>query len=55
MPSPPNANVHGELMSQVKGRTKYLYRAVDSKGNTLDFLLAKRDAAAAKRFFSQRR
>ena len=35
----------------VKGRWKYLYRAVDSQGNTLDFLLsAKRDAAAAERF-----
>ena len=29
-----------------------MYRAVDSEGNTLDFLLtAKRDAKAAKRFF----
>lgn len=29
----------------------YLYRAVDSRGETIDFLLsAKRDAAAAKRF-----
>jgi transposase-like protein len=36
----------------VKGKQKYLYRAVDSAGNTLDFLLtAKRDAQAAKRFF----
>ncbi|WP_373525865.1 IS6 family transposase [Nostoc sp.] len=37
---------------EVKGKWKYLYRAVDSAGNTLDFLLtAKRDAKAAKRFF----
>ncbi|WP_009630802.1 IS6 family transposase [Synechocystis sp. PCC 7509] len=36
----------------VKGKWKYLYRAVGSAGNTLDFLLtAKRDAKAAKRFF----
>jgi len=36
----------------VKGQWKYLYRAVDSQGKTLDFLLtAKRDAQAAKRFF----
>jgi transposase-like protein len=36
----------------VKGEDRYLYRAVDSDGNTLDFLLtAKRDAKAAKRFF----
>jgi transposase-like protein len=36
----------------VKGEWKYLYRAVDSDGNTLDFLLtAKRDATTAKRFF----
>src|SRR3982751_522946 len=35
-----------------KGRWTYLYRAVDSRGQTIDFLLsAKRDAAAAKRFF----
>lgn len=36
----------------MKGKDKYLYRAVDSEGNTLDFLLtAKRDAQAAKCFF----
>jgi len=40
-----------ETYIKVKGKDKYLYRAVDSDGNTLDFLLsAKRDAQAAKRF-----
>jgi transposase-like protein len=38
-----------ETYIEVKGKPKYLYRAVDSSGNTLDFLLtAKRDDAAAK-------
>jgi transposase-like protein len=38
----------------VKGQEKYLYRAVDSTGQTIDFLLtAKRDAVAAKRFFQK--
>ena len=37
---------------KVKGRWMYLYRAVDSRGQTIDFLLsARRDAEAAKRFF----
>ena len=41
-----------ETYIKVKGRWTYLYRAVDSHGQTIDFLLsAKRDAAAAKRFF----
>ena len=41
-----------ETYLKVNGQWKYLYRAVDSEGNTLDFLLtAKRDAKAAKRFF----
>ena len=36
----------------MKGRWTYLYRAVDSHGQTIDFLLsAKRDVEAAKRFF----
>ena len=40
-----------ETYIKVKGQWKYLYRAVDSQGNTLDFLLcAKRDAMAAERF-----
>jgi IS6 family transposase len=41
-----------ETYIRVKGRWTYLYRAVDSRGQTLDFLLSvKRDAAAARRFF----
>ncbi|WON75928.1 IS6 family transposase [Serratia sp. UGAL515B_01] len=37
---------------KVKGQWKYLYRAVDTSGQTINFLLtAKRDAAAALRFF----
>lgn len=41
-----------ETYVKVKGAWKYLYRAVDSVGNTLDFLLsAKRDSKAAERFF----
>jgi hypothetical protein len=37
---------------KVKGEDKYLYRAVDSSGETIEFLLtAKRDAAGAERFF----
>src|ERR1700693_2112800 len=38
----------------VKGKLVYLYRAVDSTGATIDFLLsAKRDAAAAERFLAK--
>src|SRR5271156_592460 len=41
-----------EPYSRVKGGGTYLYRAVDSRGQTIDFLLsARRDTAAAKRFF----
>lgn len=40
-----------ETYIRVKGRDGFLYRAVDSTGQTIDFLLAdRRDAAAAKRF-----
>jgi hypothetical protein len=40
-----------ETYIKVKGKDKFLYRAVDFTGQTIDFLLtAKRDAAAAKRF-----
>ncbi len=41
-----------ETYIRVKGRDRFLYRAVDSTGQTVDFLLTdRRDAAAAKRFF----
>lgn len=41
-----------ETYIKVKGVWTYLYRAVDSLGQTIDFLLsARRDADAAKRFF----
>lgn len=41
-----------ETYIKVKGKWKYLYRAVDSSGNTIDFMLsAKRDKKAAIRFF----
>jgi IS6 family transposase len=41
-----------ETYVRVKGRWCYLYRTIDSKGATIDFLLsAFRDADAAKRLF----
>ena len=41
-----------ETNVKIKGQWKYLYRAADRAGQTIDFLLtAKRDAAAALRFF----
>jgi putative transposase len=43
-----------ETYIRVKGVWKYLYRAVGKEGKTADFLLtAKRDAAAARRFFDK--
>src|SRR5271156_2382589 len=43
-----------ETYIKVKGQDQYLYRAVDSTGQTIDFLLtAKRDTAAAQRFFEK--
>ena len=43
-----------ETYIQVSGQWKYLYRAVDRLGQTVDFLLtARRDEAAARRFFER--
>jgi putative transposase len=43
-----------ETYIKVKDVWKYLYRAVDKQGKTVDFLLAaKRDMGAAKRFFDK--
>ena len=43
-----------ETYIKVKGIWKYLYRAVDKEGKTVDFLLtARRDKAAALRFFDK--
>ena len=43
-----------ETYIKVKGQWMYLYRAVDSEGNTIDFYLSKtRDQKAAKHFFKK--
>ena len=43
-----------ETYIKVKGKWKYFYRAVDSNGNTIDFMLsARRNQKAAKRFFKK--
>src|SRR5260221_5307440 len=43
-----------ETYVRVKGKWVYLYRAVDSNGDTIDFLLlARRDADAAERFLAK--
>jgi putative transposase len=43
-----------ETYIKVHGQWKYLYRAVDRDGDTVDFLLrVKRDQAAARRFLEQ--
>src|SRR6201984_2172505 len=43
-----------ETYIRVKGQWRYLYRAVDSTGATLDFLFsAKQDAAVAQRFLAK--
>jgi transposase, IS6 family len=41
-----------ETYVKIRGKWRYLYRAIDKHGNPIDFLLtAKRDLDAAKRFF----
>lgn len=43
-----------ETYVKVDKEWKYVYRAVDSTGNTIEFMLsAKRDVSAAKRFFKK--
>src|SRR4051794_26083479 len=43
-----------ETYIRVSGQWRYLYRAVDGTGQTIDFLLsAKRDKKTAKRFFKR--
>ena len=43
-----------ETYIKIKGRNAYLYRAVDSEGNTIDYLVSeKRDKKAAKKFFKK--
>lgn len=44
----------GETYIKVKGQWMYLYRTVDSEGNTIDFYLNKtRDPKTKKRFFKK--
>jgi transposase-like protein len=43
-----------ETYLKIKGKNAYLYRAVDSAGNTVDFLVSEhRDKDAAKKFFAK--
>ena len=43
-----------ETYVKIKGEWKYLYRAVDKQGDTVDFLLtARRDKKAARRFLNK--
>jgi transposase, IS6 family len=49
---PPTHDTLQDQQGEAKGTWMYLYRAVDSEGNTLEFLLSPtRDAEAAERFF----
>ncbi len=54
-PNAPSARfVPDTIDIKVKGQWRYLYRAVDKTGQTIDFLLTKeRDEQAAKRFLTK--
>lgn len=48
----PEDKYKGEVFLSIGGERRYLWRAVDQMGNTLDILVTgKRDKRAAKRFF----
>ena len=54
MQKPPDSWRVDETYVKVRGKWLYLYRAVDSNGQTLDFLLNQtRSKRAAKRFFQK--
>ncbi len=43
-----------QIPFRLRGRRKYLYRAVDAQGNTIDFLItSSRNKEKARRFFQQ--
>jgi IS6 family transposase len=49
-----NSWIVDETYIKVKGKWKYFYRAIDSGGDIIDFMLSsKRDRKAAKRFFKK--
>jgi transposase-like protein len=48
-----SCNTSDETYIRVKGKLVYLYRAVDSTGATIDFLLSAKRDAAAERFLAK--
>ena len=42
-----------ETYVKIRGKWRYLYRAVDKEGNTVDFLPVRRNKAAAQRHFEK--
>ena len=48
------SSIMDETYLKIKGKNAYLYRAVDSEGNTIDFFVSEyRDKDAAKKFFKK--